>query len=121
MLDRIHAREPKPITRTDKVAILRVLADMLPFDGIIVDELGHSYFSDNSQCPYERRQHADYLQADIQPLRANTALVKLHYLNHTKHTGKHVANTSLFLLAKSDDEWEMMGQPLPFVQLRIPA
>lgn len=121
MLDRIQPRDLAPITRADKVAILRALADMLPFDGIIVDELGHSYHSENTQCPYERNHCADYLQADIQPIRRNKALVKLHYLSNTKHTGHHAANTSLFVLAKSDGEWEMMGQPLPFGQLRIPA
>lgn len=121
MLDRIQSREPTPITRADKVAILRTLADMLPFDGIIVDELGNSYHTDNTQCPFERRTQSDYLHADIQPIRRNKALVKLRYSSHTKHAGQHAANASLFVLAKCDGEWEMMGQPLPFGQLRISA
>lgn len=120
MLDRTQPTESAPISRADKVAILRTLADVLPFDGIIVDDHDQHY-PVSTYCPYERNIPANYLHAEVQPMQRNMALVKLRQLKRTANAGEQNACTSLFVLAKSDGEWEMMGQPLPFGQLRIPA
>lgn len=120
MLDRIQTRAQAPFDRADKLAVLRALADVLPIDGIIMDDDGQSYRS-SVQCDYDRGGNQRHLHAEILPMRSNTALVKLRQIPCAKHAARQNTHTYLFVLAKSENEWEMMGQPLPFGHSSIPA
>lgn len=107
MLSSISSYSSATLNPQDRAAILKVLADMLPCEGMVVTE--------HAPLPNDLPRHKNFhLWAEIKPLHSNTVLVRLQPPISAKPMPEKPTCTSLFILAKSDDEWEMMGLPLPF-------
>ncbi len=113
MLQLIQDSTSDSLTREDRRAMLRALEDMLSLGGVILDDQGNSYSSDRpSECHPHRSQTLIY--AEFKPLHPGQVMVTLRCLQQEKTAHHEQVCNALFILAQCDeDEWEVVGQPLP--------
>ncbi len=119
MLQLVQHTRAELISKTDRQAMLGALRDMLSFSGTIIDDMGNSYTSSKhlheahhggSVC---NQGAPDLVYAEFKHLRSDTAMVTLRSLPNSRQKKRNDACRMLFILARSEDEWEVMGLPLP--------
>lgn len=118
MLQLVQHAKPHLIGQQDRASILAALRDMLSFSGTFIDDQGNFY---NGQKSYSderhnadsccRRKTVNPIAAEFKPLDNDRVMVTLRSLPESQKNRHRDSCQMLFILAKCDDEWEVMGLP----------